>query len=153
MNSKTERQQEHHARILVDPSARRKVLVIPTRIDLSLGQHKIVWSLENRDDARIVKCEFKPKRDGDPEPQIDAAGHTATLDIENRDTDDDVDRSYVVSVQVGRKLYSSEPQQYFPDCQLQINLKMDRGQPQAHLPPVAMMAPLGEGPVIRNHPI
>lgn len=139
----------HSARILVDTSAWRKVLVIPNRIDLSLGLHKITWSLETKDNARIVACEFNPKRDGDPEPEIQNSGQSATLCIENRDSDDDVDLSYVVRVRVGNKEYSSEP----ADTHWKDALKVSLDQDQQTVSTTMFLTSMSSGPVIRNHPI
>ena len=139
----------HSARILVDTSAWRKVLVIPNRIDLSLGLHKITWTLEAKDDAHIVACEFNPKRDDIPEPKIEDSGRSVTLCIENRNTEDDVDLGYVVRVSIGNKEYSSEPKENHWHNVSKITL--DRGQ-QTSLAAMRLTS-MSSGPVIRNHPV
>ncbi|MGB8634271.1 MAG: hypothetical protein WCD66_11215 [Rhodanobacteraceae bacterium] len=155
MSSKADKPTQHHARILIDTSAWRKVLVIPNRIDLSLGVHEITWTLEDKDGARIESIEFKPKRDGERQPVVDNSGHSATLCTKNNDTDDDVDRRYVIRVKVGDKIYGSEPHHW------NIEALDDAGNidkltrfPGEQMPPVALhIAAMTRDPVIRNHPI
>lgn len=130
------------ATVYLDRSAQHKVIVIPSRIDLTLGTHEIVWRLADREGQKFVGIKFKC---GDVKP--DKTKHTDdtwTMVLTNNYDDDGAALEYVVTLEYRDTLYSSEPTHGPDTCEPEY-CKDGEGVP------MSMMS--RSGPIIRHYPI
>ena len=131
-----------HARVFLDTSARRKVVVIPNRIDLALGPHHIEWTLGDRSELKFTELKIKGKHAKNCKYQL--TDHSITLDVVNDFHDDDVDLGYSISLLRGDARYSTEP----IDAYDSDDDECADGTAAMIYEPMAR-----SGPIIRTHPV
>lgn len=127
------------ATVHVDTSASRKVLVIPSLIHLAKGDHDIRWTSADPKHVTLVSIKIAGDKDLH-EP--DEAGGGITVTLSNKSKYDDIDLSYVVTVNYDGEELTSEP--FGADS-------YDDG-PGVEPQPSTFRAMMISGPIIRNHP-
>ncbi len=92
--------------VYLDRSAQRKVVVIPSRIDLPLGRHEITWRLADSKTQKLVSVKLvcddvKPDKTSNTDD-------TWTMVLTNNFEDDPAILDYIIALEYQDRIYTNE---------------------------------------------